>query len=195
MQKSTLICRLIALLSLLLLSVPGASLASDPVASSPHAIEPDVPADSTRRPRGLSAASSGASNLLLVGQFGGATAAVDAVGDLVYAGIGPRLAIFDLSRPASPVLLGQTAPLPRVLESVDVQGDYAYVAAGSAGLRVIDVADPLAPVEVGSAVLLDDARHVLGYRDDEIDAVHFRRLQEGFELGLDERKPLVVQVA
>jgi hypothetical protein len=30
-----------------------------------------------------------------------------------------------------------------------VAGAYAYVAAGSSGLRVIDVSDPAAPVEVG----------------------------------------------
>ena len=154
MQKSVLIVRLIAFLSLLLMSIPAASLASDPMAPGLRASEPDFTRRSTHRPRGLSATTSGASNLVLVGQFGGATAAVDVVGDLVYAGIGPRLAIFDLSRPAGPVLLGQTAPLPRVLESLEVHGDYAYVAAGSAGLRIIDVSDPAAPVEVGFAELL-----------------------------------------
>ena len=108
-------------------------------------------------PRGLAAASTGASNVVMVGQLGGATVAVDVVGDLAYAGIGPRLAILDMSDPASPLLLGQTAPMPRVLESVTVEGDYAYVAAGDAGLRVVDVSDPADPVEVGSAGTVDYA--------------------------------------
>ncbi|MDO9693328.1 MAG: PKD domain-containing protein [Candidatus Latescibacteria bacterium] len=39
---------------------------------------------------------------------------------------------------------------PGTAESVIVQGDYAYVADGAGGLRIIDVSDPLHPTAVGS---------------------------------------------
>ncbi|HOU23176.1 MAG TPA: hypothetical protein PLN42_02890, partial [Anaerolineae bacterium] len=47
-------------------------------------------------------------NVLLVGQLGGATQAVALRGDRAYAGVGPRLAILDVSTPTAPVLLGRS---------------------------------------------------------------------------------------
>ncbi|MFN2245107.1 MAG: LVIVD repeat-containing protein, partial [Anaerolineae bacterium] len=139
MQIKPPLLRLLAVASLLLFVIP----------SSPAASGPQTPADPFGTPRALDAASSGASDVVLVGQLGGASVAVDVAGTLVYAGVGPRLAILDVSKPSSPRLLGQTAPMPRVLEAVTVDGGLAYVAAGDAGLRVVDVSDPAAPVEIG----------------------------------------------
>jgi hypothetical protein len=49
-------------------------------------------------------------------------------------------------------------PLPAGAKSVVVQGNYAYVLSGSAGLRIIDVSDKAAPRLVGSHDLPDTAR-------------------------------------
>ena len=41
-------------------------------------------------------------------------------------------------------------PIPGFANNVDVSGDFAYVAAGSAGLQVVDVSDRENPTIVGS---------------------------------------------
>lgn len=82
-------------------------------------------------------------------QVGGIAAAVAVRGDTVYVGQGSRLLVVDVSDPAAPTLVGVTSPLPEKVQAVAVQNDYAYLAVGAAGLRVIDVAVPAHPVEVG----------------------------------------------
>ncbi len=42
------------------------------------------------------------------------------------------------------------APRSYLMHEVDVQGDYAYIAAGATGLVVVDVSDPLVPVDVAT---------------------------------------------
>lgn len=49
----------------------------------------------------------------------------------------------------APVALG-SVPIPGFANDVDVSGNVAYVAAGSAGLQVVDVTDRSAPLVVGS---------------------------------------------
>jgi hypothetical protein len=88
-------------------------------------------------------------NVDLVAQIGGATYAVAAQGNYAYIGVGPRLVILDVSDPARPVVVGQTGALPGVVLGLAVAGSYAYVADRDAGLRVVDVSDPDAPVEIG----------------------------------------------
>ncbi len=44
---------------------------------------------------------------------------------------------------------------------VCVQGPYAYVADYGCGLRIIDISDPAAPVEIGSCDSVYDAMHVV----------------------------------
>ena len=83
------------------------------------------------------------------GQIGGLSYAVAISGTLAYAGVGPRLVILEISDPTQPAFLGQTGVLPGVVRGVAAAGDYAYVAAGSAGLRIIQVHDPSSPREVG----------------------------------------------
>jgi hypothetical protein len=85
-----------------------------------------------------------------VGQFGGAVVAADAFGGMAYVGVGPRLAVLDVSRAGSPRLVGQTEPLPDWVRAVAAVGPYAYLADGpSGGLRVIDVRDAGAPRQAG----------------------------------------------
>jgi hypothetical protein len=90
----------------------------------------------------------------LIGHIGGVANAVSAEGDHVYAGFGAELAILDISNPVSPERVGYLV-LQGVVEDLAVVGEYAYVLPGSpydhvdaGGLRVIDVSDPTAPVEV-----------------------------------------------
>ena len=88
-------------------------------------------------------------NVQLVGQIGGDTNAVAVRDHYAYIGIGPRLVILDVSNPALPTVVGKTDVLPGNAEGVALAGDYAYVAAGGDGLRIIDVSDPGAPSEAG----------------------------------------------
>jgi len=90
-----------------------------------------------------------AQNVEFVGHIGGAALAVAVQGDYAYIGAGPRLTILDISNPASPTVVGKTLPLPDIVHDVAVVGSYAYVADGSAGLRVVDISTPVNPAEVG----------------------------------------------
>ena len=74
----------------------------------------------------------------------------DVSGGYLYYGSGSVLEVAELSSPADPQAVGETAPLPGGVFDVAVSGGYAYVANGSGGLRVIDVSVPSAPDEVGS---------------------------------------------
>ncbi len=88
-------------------------------------------------------------NVSFTGHLGGANSALAVQGNYTYVGEGPRLAIVDSSNKADPVVVGKTAPLPDVVLGVKAAGNYAYVAAGWAGLRIINISDPAAPLEIG----------------------------------------------
>lgn len=85
----------------------------------------------------------------MVGQIGGPTQAVAVQGNYAYVGVGLRLVVLDISNPVTSTEVGSTTPFPYFVEDVVVSGTLAYVAAGGAGLRVVDVLTPTAPVEVG----------------------------------------------
>jgi hypothetical protein len=89
-------------------------------------------------------------------QTGGATLAMVARGDRVYLGIGPRLAVMDVSDADAPRLLGVSPLLPDLVQSVVVEGDRAYVGVAPldrewifrpqfgdpSSLHVLDIHDP-----------------------------------------------------
>lgn len=52
----------------------------------------------------------------------------------------------------APVALS-SIPIPGFANNVDVKGDYAYVAAGAAGLQAVDVSDPRAPVIIADLAI------------------------------------------
>ena len=85
----------------------------------------------------------------LVGQIRGSTEAVAIQGNFAYIGIGPRLVILNISDPAHPVFVGKTAVLPGIVWDISISGSYAYVAAESGGLRIINISNPAAPTEAG----------------------------------------------
>jgi hypothetical protein len=84
-----------------------------------------------------------------VARFAGASRGLTVEAGVAYIGAGGKLAVVDVAKPASPVLLGEVA-LPRALEAVAVTGGFAYVAAGSAGLQVVDVRDKAHPKIAGT---------------------------------------------
>jgi len=86
----------------------------------------------------------------MVGQVGGPTQAIGVQGDHAYVGVGLRLVVLDVSNPSTLTEQGATTPFPHFMEGVVVSGTLAYVAAGSGGLRVVDVSDPTDPTGVGA---------------------------------------------
>lgn len=87
--------------------------------------------------------------LHVVGQIGGASYAVAVQGNYAYLGVGPRLVVLDVSDPAQPRPVGQTAMMPETVQDVHMSGTLAYVADGEGGLRIVDVSDPTEPRELG----------------------------------------------
>lgn len=87
-------------------------------------------------------------NLVQIGQIGGVSYAAAVQGNYAYLGSGPRLLVLDISNPANPQLLGQSEVLPGVIRDIKPYGQYAFIAAGKAQLRVMDISDPTNPHEV-----------------------------------------------
>jgi hypothetical protein len=82
-------------------------------------------------------------------QIGGASYAVTVSGTLAYMGVGPRLVILNVSNKAHPTLVGQSDVLGAFVRGVTVNGKYAYVANGVAGLHIFNIENPAHPFEVG----------------------------------------------
>jgi hypothetical protein len=96
-----------------------------------------------------------------VAQIGGAAKAVAVQDRYAYLGAGARLLMIDVADPAQPVLVGQSAVLPDVVQRLVLTGRHAIVAAGRAGLRVFDVSQPTAPREVAALPTTSPAEHVV----------------------------------
>ncbi len=88
-------------------------------------------------------------NVRLLGHLGGTTNVVYVVGNLAYIGEGSYLTIIDISNPAKPLVLGKTQPMPEIVQDIFVLDNFAYVADGGSGLRVMNISNSTAPVEVG----------------------------------------------
>ncbi|MEX2161361.1 MAG: NosD domain-containing protein [Anaerolineales bacterium] len=86
----------------------------------------------------------------LVGQLGGSTQAVAVAQDIAYVGIGLRLNAIGISDPAQPELLGMSDAFSDAILDIAIYGKTAYVAAGSAGLHIIDISDPTRPTTLGA---------------------------------------------
>ena len=83
-----------------------------------------------------------------VGHIGGKAQSVALQGDYAYLALGPSLVILDVSDPANPVFVAQTALRHWLVGCVAVSGDYAYLSSYGA-VEIIDVSDPQHPVQVG----------------------------------------------
>ena len=81
----------------------------------------------------------------LLAHIGGNVNAMAISESYVFLGEGASLSVVDISSPATPQLVEQVL-LPDWARDMAVEGDYAYVAAGSSGLRIFDIRNPLHPV-------------------------------------------------
>ena len=88
--------------------------------------------------------------LKVVGQVGGPTQAVDIFGSYAYIGVGYRLVVLDVTHPDTLRELGATEPLGYYVEDIAIWGNHAYVAAGGAGLYIVDISNPSYPTITGS---------------------------------------------
>mgnify|MGYP002387827030 CR=1 FL=1 len=88
-------------------------------------------------------------NMEYVGRIEGASLAVDIQEDILYLGIGQRLALLDISNPAMPLIIGKTQTFAGIVVDFVISGGLAYVADDEAGLRIVDVTDPTNPAFAG----------------------------------------------
>lgn len=96
----------------------------------------------------------------LIGQIGGATYGLDVAGAYAYVGVGSRIVVLDVSNPAAPQKVGQSAMLPALVQDVHVSGSLLIVALGEAGVQVLDVSAPSAPALRGKLDTPGDARRL-----------------------------------
>ncbi len=92
--------------------------------------------------------------LELLGHIGGTIEAMVVRGKYAYVGGEYGFSVLDVSNPSQVVEVGYLA-LP--VADLEVVGKYAYVAAKEAGLQVVDISDPLAPLRVGACVTPGEA--------------------------------------
>ena len=119
------------------LVVVGLLLAPEVVAA-----ESVTPPDNQKTPN--------ASDMQVVSQVGGPVNAVAVSGSNGFVGIGPRLVVLDVTDPAQPRRIGQSAPIMikrASIGDIEIAGGFAYVAAGS-GLAIYDIRQPDRPVNV-----------------------------------------------
>ncbi len=96
----------------------------------------------------------------LIGQIGGATYALDVAGAYAYVGIGSRIVVLDVTNPASPHKIGQSAMLPALVQDVHVTGSLLIVALGEAGVQVLDISMPEMPMLRGKLDTSGDVRRL-----------------------------------
>ncbi|MFQ5856046.1 MAG: hypothetical protein ACE5LU_10420 [Anaerolineae bacterium] len=71
-------------------------------------------------------------------------------GQYAYVADGDYMRVVDISDPTAPAVVGAYTPRREVwVQDVFVADDYAYLAAGNAGLQVVDISDPAVPTRVG----------------------------------------------
>jgi hypothetical protein len=89
------------------------------------------------------------SNIEMLNYLGGPVVAGYIVGDYAYLAQGSVLAVVNVSNPAAPVVVGQTAPLSGQATAIYATADYAYALVANQ-LVVVDVTDPAQPVVINS---------------------------------------------
>ncbi|MCB8985218.1 MAG: DUF11 domain-containing protein [Ardenticatenaceae bacterium] len=96
-----------------------------------------------------------ANNVNYVSQIGGDSRTVTYYGQYAYLGVGPRVVILNVANPASPIVVQQSDPLSvtggadAIVEDItipDASGKI-FVAAGTAGMFVLDVTNPGSPTQ------------------------------------------------
>lgn len=86
----------------------------------------------------------------LAGQVGGTTKALCQIGKTLYVGSGFHVLAIDASDPEKPRILGVSALLPQMVESIAFDGkNRLCVCCGEGGLVILDVSDPAAQQTLG----------------------------------------------
>jgi hypothetical protein len=73
---------------------------------------------------------------------------VKVLGNTAYAASTDGLRTVDISEPSTPTLMGHYQT-PKSVTTLDIKGNYAYLAVNHTGLHIVNVSDPSAPVYVG----------------------------------------------
>jgi len=84
----------------------------------------------------------------LLAQLGGASYAAHVMNGMVALGMGPNL--YTLPEPHPGWSPCARLKMPDIVRDIASQGEYAFIAAGDAGLRVVSIADACSPTEVAS---------------------------------------------
>lgn len=100
----------------------------------------------------------------LIGHIGGASNALAIQDQYVYIGVGLRLVALDVSDPFHPQALGQSEPLPGLVDSVQLADGHAIVLTDDHSLSVIDITDPDQLLLVGS-LKLEQSAHGISVSD------------------------------
>ncbi len=88
--------------------------------------------------------------LEFVSYFGGRNDGLAVQGDYIYTGFGRAFSVIDGSDPSHPARVAYIFfPGAGEITDIEIAGSYAYATVGSHGLAVVDISDPLNPVEVG----------------------------------------------
>ncbi len=132
-------------------------------------------------------------SLEIVGQLGGEPRAVAVKGNYAYIALGARLSVLDVSSKSNPRLLPQSVLFDDLVEAVTVAPTAAqvYVATGDSGLHILDIADPLRPVECGALdtpgsaadVAIDGTRAYVADSDEGLRIVDVHDAQRPREIG------------
>jgi len=91
---------------------------------------------------------------LPVGQVGGVSRVFVPRGDVLWAGLGPRVVAIDVRDVTAMRVIGRSTWLDGLVEGLDVDGGLAVATTDGGRLHVLDVADPAAPQPVGSVAAI-----------------------------------------
>jgi hypothetical protein len=126
---------------------PGKGGPEDPGVATPPPPEKGHPGDEPFVPGSLV--------IGLQGQTGGLSVAVAKRNNNVYLGMGPRLAIFDVTNPAAPTLLGRSIVLTSTIRWIQTESGWAYVL-DTAQLHIFDMSTPSLPTRISSKPIPGD---------------------------------------
>src|SRR5262249_23271211 len=105
--------------------VPAASLSGAPT-PTPGGSPTATPTPGSITCLSATSLRTASSSLTTVGQLGGTMSNVVVQGNYAYVGVGPSLAIIDVSNPAQLTLVGQSTPLRGAVVRVAVAGNRVY---------------------------------------------------------------------
>jgi hypothetical protein len=87
--------------------------------------------------------------LELASEIGGQATSIVIQDGIALIGSGNRLEVNDVGSPNNPIRESKTVLFSDKVQDVAVNGNFAYIAATSTGLRIVDISNPSAPEEIG----------------------------------------------